>query len=189
MSKQVKSLISVGVLFFSFSLGFLLAYFYNNFSHNDIYQKPVIDIKEKRDIVDENTQIIYEEKYIKCGHLIIKEFKERENIEGKNIEQIRQVYTKANNYKIEYDNNTLVIHREINDWCQEDKKRCRVKEYQGRIAIYQGPDPENDILLRVTSIFMNSLPNELQDKIRAGEWEFKDIDTLNDALENLDEYL
>ena len=189
MNKEVKKILSIGVLFFAFSAGFMMAYFYNNFANRDISQKPVIDIKEKRDIIDENTPIIYEEKYKKCGHLIIREFDERQNIEGKSVEQIKLIYTEANDYNISLVNDSLIIHRVIDDWCEEDKNKCRMKEFQGRIAIYKGPDTKNDVLLRVTDIYMDSLPMELQTRIEAGEWEFQDIDTLNDALENLDEYL
>ncbi len=189
MNKQTKNLVSIAVLLVSFGLGFLLANFFNSFSSPDTYQKPVVDIKEKRDVIDENTQIIYEQKYMKCGHLIIKEFSDREIIEGKTLPQIRQIYTPQNKYKVEYDNNLLIIHQEINDWCPEDKDKCRLKEYQGRVAIYKGPNADNDILFKVTSINIEVLPIELQNKIRNSEWEFKDINALNDALENLDEYL
>ncbi len=189
MNKQTKGLISISILLVSFCLGFLFANLYNNYSSSDIYQKPVVDLKEKRELVDENTQIIFEQKYRKCGHMVIKEFNDRQIIEGKSLTQIQEIYTPKSGYKIEYNNDILVIHQEIDDWCPDDKEKCRLKEYQERVAIYKGPDANNDILLKVTSIHMESLPPELQKKIKQGEWEFKDINYLNDALENLDEYL
>lgn len=65
----------------------------------------------------------------------------------------------------------------------------RLKEYQGRVAIYQGPDSSNDKLLRVTNLPMASLPEDIQEKIRQGSYEFTSEEALNDALENFDEYL
>ena len=65
----------------------------------------------------------------------------------------------------------------------------RLKEYHGRVAIYQGPDPDNDKLLRVTNLPVDALPKEVQDKIRTGSYEFTSEEALNDALENFDEYL
>ncbi|HZK43969.1 MAG TPA: hypothetical protein VFC73_06735 [Syntrophomonadaceae bacterium] len=189
MNKNIKGLLSLAVLGVFFGLGYLLGSLSNNIANQDINQKPVVDLKEKRELINEDTQIIYEQRFTKCDHTIISQFDDRQNLEGKSIEQIRQIYTVENGYKIEFDDSILVIHQEINDWCDNDKEKYRLKDYQGRVAIYKGPDIENDILQKVTNIYMNSLPGELQEKIRQGKWEFKDNESINDALENLDEYL
>ncbi len=189
MRKQASGLLSITVLVVCFGLGFLIANLYNNFTSSDIQQKPVVDIKEKRDIVTEDTQIVYEQKYLQCNHSIISEFKDKEILEGKTLDQLKKIFTPANGFNLELENNTLIIKQDIDDWCPEDKNKCRLKEYQGFVAVYKGPDQNNDVLEKVTSIHMNSLPAELQEKIRQGEWEFKDSQALNDALENLDEYL
>jgi len=85
-------------------------------------------------------------------------------------------------------NGTLVIRQAIDDWTPEDKQKCRLKEYQGMVAIYIGPDAEHDILMKVTAIRFDSLPVSIKEAIRNGEYEFQNEAEVNDALENLDEY-
>ena len=70
-----------------------------------------------------------------------------------------------------------------------DKEKCRLKEYKGRIAVYQGPHHEEDVLMRVTEIRIDSLPDQVKQSLKNGEYEFDNMERLNDALENLDEYL
>ncbi len=56
------------------------------------------------------------------------------------------------------------------------------------VAVYRGVEEEK-VLERVTVIRMDLLPAAIQKDIRAGKFEFGDKNALNDALENLDEYL
>lgn len=189
MNRQLKGWLSISVLLIFFGLGYLAANLYNHWNTPNVTQKPVADIKEKRNIINEDTQIVYEQEYLKCGHIIISEFNDRQILEGKTIDQVKKIFTAANGYTLEFENNTLIVHQDIDDWCNADKNKCRLKEFQGRVAVYIGPDQNNDRLEKVTNIYMSSLPAEIQEKIRQGEWEFNDIDSVNDALENLDEYL
>ena len=82
-----------------------------------------------------------------------------------------------------------MIHQSLDDWSPADKSKLRLKEYRGMIAVYQGPDAENDRLLRITAIRFSTLPKQIQQSISAGKYEFKDEQALNDALENMDEYM
>ncbi|NLB88082.1 MAG: hypothetical protein GX790_02475 [Syntrophomonadaceae bacterium] len=189
MNKHIRGWLSISVLLIFFGLGYLAANLYNHWTTPNVTQKPVVDIKEKRDVIDENTQVIYEQDYLKCGHTIISEFSDRQILEGKTLDQVKKIFTTENGYTLEFNYNTLIVHQDINDWCEADKNKCRLKEFQGRVAVYKGPDSKNDRLEKVTNIYMSSLPVEIQEKIRRGEWEFNDIDSVNDALENLDEYL
>lgn len=189
MQKKVNLIVALGIWTVFFGLGFLLANIYNGYTIKDTPQKPVVDIKEKREIVTEDTQVIYEQRYLLCNHVVISSFKDREILEGKSLEQLKKTFTSVNGYNLELENGTLIIFQDIDDFCPEDKKKCRLKDYQGFVAVYKGANADNDALEKVTSIRMNSLPAEIQEKIRQGEWEFSDIDAINDALENLDEYL
>ncbi len=189
MRKQVNVVLAITVWAVFFGLGFLLANIYNAYTIRDTPQKPVVDIKEKREIITEDTQIIYEQKFLLCNHMVISPFKDREILEGKSLEQLKKSFTAVNGYDLKLENDTLIIYQEIDDFCPEDKKKCRLKDYQGFVAVYKGANADNDALEKVTSIRMNSLPPEIQKKIRQGEWEFSDINAINDALENLDEYL
>jgi len=105
------------------------------------------------------------------------------------LSELKNVFRSSDGYQLTLQDETLTIRHRLDDWCPKDKNMYRLKEYQGRVAIYQGPDPDNDKLLRVTDLPVSAFPQEIQDKIRAGSYEFTSEEALNDALENLDEYL
>ena len=46
-----------------------------------------------------------------------------------------------------------------------------------------------DLLLWVSKIRIDKLPQHVQQAVRDGKYEFRNQEELNDALENLDEYL
>lgn len=154
-------------------------------------QKPVIRSEEKsaHSIVDENTAIVFEQEYRICGHKIISEFKQREQINGKNLDEIRKIYSEKNGFRIFFDEDTLIIKQIIYGICPEEEESYRLKDYQGFVGIYMGLDRENDHLLRVTLIQIKSLPPSIQQAIREGKYEFKSEEELYDSLENLDEFL
>ena len=54
--------------------------------------------------------------------------------------------------------------------------------------MYKGPDGDNDSLLKITGIIFSQLPQQIKQDIQAGKYEFDDEQSLNDTLENLDEY-
>jgi hypothetical protein len=188
MRKQTIGLILVGVLITSFGIGYAFAYIYQNINITRSEQKPVIDMTDNRQQVAEDTIIIYEREYI-CGHVLISEFEHKKDLIGKTLEELKKTYTSENGYQMVLQDNSLIIHQLIDDWCPAAKEKCRLKIYQGLIAVYKGPDSENDNLARVTAISFNRLPQTIQEAIQAGEYEFKNEQELNDCLENLDEYL
>lgn len=151
-------------------------------------RKPVAQVETKAPVVTTDTQIIFEQEYRKCRHVVISKFPNEKDIIGKDIKTIRQEYPPANGYRISWQQDTLTIHQMVDDWCPEDKAHFRLKEYRGMVAVYSGP-PGEDVLSRVTRIPMKVLPEQVQKAIRNGEYEFTDQEVLNDALENLDEYL
>jgi len=190
MNKLNLGAIVAAVLIVSFGIGYAVGYIYHNLNISDSEQKPVIEVEEKEDIlIKEDCSVVYEREYKRCGHVIISEFNDRQNLIGKNLKEIRKIYTQENGYSVSMHNDSLVIRQVVDDWCPEDKRKCRLKEYKGMVAVYKGPDSKNDKLLRVTSIRMDMLPDKIQEAIREGKYEFKDEQFLNDALENLDEYL
>jgi hypothetical protein len=163
--------------------GFILSDVYNKISSD---KKPVLELSEKTKTVGADTQMVYEREYLKCGHIITSEFEP--DLTGKNLTQIRKKYSANEGYRITWQENTLVIHQQIDGFCPEDKEIYRLKEYQGMVAVYRGIK-EAEVLERVTAIRMQLLPVAVQEDIRAGKFEFKDKNALNDALENFDEYL
>ncbi len=189
MKRQTIGLMLIGVLITSFGIGYALAYIYRNINIARSEQKPVMRVEEKKEIITEDSPIVFEREYSRCGHVIISEFEHKQDLLGKTVQEIRKIYTTENGYRILLQDKTLVIHQIIDDWCPAEREKCRLKEYRGWVAVYKGPDTQNDNLARVTAIRLNSLPENIQRAIQAGEYEFKNEQDLNDCLENLDEYL
>jgi hypothetical protein len=148
-----------------------------------------VGVTEPEITITAQTPVIFEQEYLKCGHKVVSSFPERENLNGKTVSEIQAVYTSAQSYQVSWNIDSLVIKQSLDDWCSEDRNKLRLKDYQGQVAVFQGADAQSDILLRVTGIATSSLPPEVQQAIREGTMEFKNQDELNDALENLDEYL
>lgn len=177
------------VLVTGFAAGWGISSLWSYVNNGKNVQKPIITASQDTDKVNDDTQIVFEQEYLRCRHVIISEFAQRDQLMGKALSELRQAFNSANGYQINMQGQTLVIRQKINDWCPQDKEKYRLKEYQGKVAIYQGPDSDNDILLRVTNLPLEMLPAEIQEKIRAGSYEFTSEQALNDALENFDEYL
>jgi hypothetical protein len=150
-------------------------------------RKPAINTIDSRPIKDDN--IVLERKYLRCGHTIISAYDGGKDLRGKTLSEIKTLFKYQDGYTVSFDNDRLIIRETVDEWCPRDKERCRLKEYKGMLAVYQGPEPENDTLLRVTSIKMSALPAAVQTGVREGKYEFETEEALNDALENLDEYL
>lgn len=189
MNKSVKVVLAVCLMAAGTGLGCLLGQVYNRMNNETGVQKPVLNTQEKPRLIEADTQVVFEQKYSKCQHVIISAFPERDQLNGRNLKEIQQTYPAENGYRIGWQGNTLLIHQDIDDWCPQDKQKLRLKEYQNKVAVYQGPDPQHDILLKVTGIPVASLPDDIQKSIRESKLEFNTQEELNDALENLDEYL
>lgn len=188
MSRRKQVVIIMTALIVFLGLGYLGANVYLDIKNARNEQKPVLEIKHN-DMVDNSTQIVFEQEYLKSGHVIISEFEKVQELRGKSLEELRKIYTIENGYSLKLQDNILTIHQEIDDWCPADKEKRRLKEYQGWVAIYKGPDMNNDILEKVTSINMKSLPEEIQLRIKRNEFEFKDEQVLYDVLATFDDYL
>ncbi len=190
MKKYGLAVIALGSLLISFGLGYMLASFEPvNKPAVPGQNKPVIGVEQEKNIVDEDTKIIFEQEYLRCSHLVISSFPGQDKLLGKDIEELRQEFSAEKGYTLTMNGNTLTIRQKIEDWCPTEKEKCRLKEYQGRLAVYKGPDPNSDTLLRVTSIRIEMLPSQIADDIKQGNYEFDSEAALNDALENLDEYI
>jgi hypothetical protein len=189
MNNRRMGLLIIVMLVVSFGVGYALSNTYQYFSLKNIQQKPVANVKEESDLINEDTQIVFEKEYTRCGHLEISEFNNKNDLIGKTVKELKEQYTAENGFKITLYKEALIIHETIDDWCSRDKEKCRLKDFKGMVAIYMGPDGKNDHLLRVTNIKMNSLPQDTKKMILEGKYEFDNQQALNDALENLDEYL
>jgi len=152
-------------------------------------RKPIAEVQPVQSRVDNNTQVIYERQYQRCGHVVISEFPNTIELIGKTVDEIRQLYSEQNGYTVKIEANTITLRQIVDDWCPQEYEKTRLKEYQGHLAVYKGPDTAHDELMRVTTIRIDALPNDIAEAIRNGQYEFENEAKLNDALESLDEYM
>lgn len=189
MNKQRMGFILLLILLFTFMLGYGLA---NVAKSNKIWtgsRKPALNIVNIERRIQKDTPVIFEKEYQRSAKVIVSEFPYQEDIIGKTLTEIRKKYSIANGFTIYWQDTNLMIHQSLDDWSPGDKQTLRLKEYRGMVAVYQGYDEKNDGLLRVTAIRFSTLPTQIQQSIREGKYEFKDEQALNDALENMDEYI
>lgn len=151
-------------------------------------QKPAIQNQNALPRIDSETPIVLEKEYSRSAKVIITEFDNKQDIIGYTLDEIRSKYTSSNGFTLSLKDGTLVIHQVINDWSPDDKIKCRLKEYHEMVAIYVGPDSQNDSLQKVTAIRFSTLPANVREAIQQGKYEFANEEAINDALENLDEY-
>ncbi len=176
---------------FSIVAGLVMGYYFRSESFQIFHpeqQKPAVNTGMAEIIVDIDTPVVLETEYLRSQKLIISEFQGRADIMGLSLEEIRRKYTNTNGYSIDFINDSLVIRQSVDDWAPEDKAKCRLKEYQGMVAIYNGPDGQHDVLMKVTAIHFSGLPANIKESILNGDYEFENEAAVNDALENLDEY-
>lgn len=189
MEKHFNKGLLVLFIIVSTVVGAGLGQAYHRFSNKTQLQKPVVGVTEAEITINTQTPVIFEQEYLRCGHRVVSSFPEREKLNGKSISEIQAAYTSAQSYQVSWNIDTLVIKQSLDDWCSEDNGKLRLKDYQGRVAVFQGADPQCDVLLKVTGIVTSSLPPEVQKSVLEGTMEFKSQDELNDAMENLDEYV
>lgn len=189
MEKRFSKGLLVLFIIVSTVVGAGLGQAYNRFSNKTHLQKPVVGVTEPEITITAQTPVVFEQEHLKCGHKVVSSFPDREKLNGKTIREIQAAYTSVQSYQVSWNVDTLVIRQSLDDWCSEDSAKLRLKDYQGRVAVFQGADPQRDVLIKVTGIVTSSLPLDVQQAIRDGSMEFKNQDELNDALENLDEYL
>lgn len=187
MSKKFAA----AVLALSIVAGLALGYYFRSGYTGMVgpqQQKPAVNTGAVEVRVDGETPVVMEKEFIRSHKVIISEFENRADIVGFTLDEIRSKYTSDNGFFVSFADGSLVIRQAIDDWTPEDKVRCRLKEYQGMVAIYVGPDSEHDSLMKVTAIRFSGLPASIKEAILLGNYEFENEAEVNDALENLDEY-
>ncbi|SHG98614.1 BofC C-terminal domain-containing protein [Thermosyntropha lipolytica DSM 11003] len=188
MIKKGQSILFLITLGLFFGAGYFLAGWWSDFSAVDKAKKPVMEDRERNDLISEENQVIYEEFYTRCGHVIISSFPYRESLNGKTVDEIKNIYKEKAGYEIKREEETLIIRHTIDGYCPAEYERRRLKEYQGYVAIFKGPK-EEEVLEKVTNIKIENLPAEEQAKIKRGDYEFRDEEAMQDALENFDEFI
>jgi hypothetical protein len=188
MNKSKLGVFLILTLLASFVLGYSISSMIQKQSVWNISQKPTIKTDSPERRIHGDTAIVWEKEYVRSSKMLVSDFTEKEKILGKTLTEIKRLYNDENGFKVFWENQTLVVHQRIDDWAPEDKTKLRLQEFQDRVAVYQGADADHDSLLRITGIVYSRLPAQIQQDIQSGKYEFADEQSLNDALENLDEY-
>jgi len=181
-------LIIAGLLIIGLVAGVFASTYYHNSDMDRKEQRPVLGVEENPQIIKESTNIVYEQTFTKCGHTVISEFANRQSVLGKTKTELDKMFLVQEGFTLQWKENELVIKQTVDDWCQSDKQKLRLKIYQGYVAVYQGPTPQHDVLIRVTRLNVQLLPDSLVKSIKENQYEFSNEMELNDALENFDEY-
>ncbi len=189
MKRQRVGVVLLAILCSSFILGYALAYMVQTERNFAGFKKPVIHMASLEPRISKDTPIIFEKEYVPSAKILISSFPYREDIIGKTLAQVCEKYSPAQGFTIKWQEETLMIHQKVNDWSPQDKGKLRFKEYRNMIGVFRGPDNKNDSLLKVTRIKFDTLPAQIQQAIRDGQYEFMNEQELNDALENMDEYI
>lgn len=71
------------VLLVGFGMGWGITSLWNHFHAGNSVQKPIITASQDNDTINEDSQIIFEREYVRCGHVVISEYSQRENLMGK----------------------------------------------------------------------------------------------------------
>ncbi|MDD3894408.1 MAG: hypothetical protein PHU36_05240 [Syntrophomonadaceae bacterium] len=188
MRKSRLGVFLILTLLASFTLGYSISHLIPNHKNWNITKKPTVNTISLERRIHGDTAIVWEKEYVLSSKMQVSDFTDKEKILGKTLTEIKKLYRADNGFKVFWENQTLIIHQRIDDWTPEDKAELRLQVFQDRVAVYQGPDEDNDTLLKITGIVFSRLPIQIQQDIEAGKYEFADEQSLNDALENLDEY-
>ena len=83
----------------------------------------------------------------------------------------------------------IVLFREEDDLCSEDRAKRHIALYNGKLAVFNGPIGSVGEPIEVLGIGPEVLEADWQQKLREnGGIEFSDEESLFSALESLDEY-
>ena len=154
-------------------------------------KKPLISdtVKEETSpVIQSDTAVVFQQVYLKSQEMVTGALPEQSTLVGKTLADIYRFYPKERGYDVKYEANELTIRQKIDDFSPQQKQKYRLKIYQDFVAVYQGPTTEQDVLQRVTSIRYASLPLDIQEKLKAGEYEFENMNQLDDVLMNFDEW-
>lgn len=188
MNKSRLGIFLILTLLGSFAVGYSISNLIPRPINWNITKKPIVNTVSLERRIQGDTAVVWEKEYVRSSKMQVSDFTDREKILGKTLTEIKKIYRADSGYRVFWDNQTLIIHQRIDDWIPQDKAKLRLRVFQDRVAVYQGPDEDNEVLLKITGIVCSRLPSQIRQDIEAGKYEFDNAQSLNDALENLDEY-
>jgi hypothetical protein len=139
-------------------------------------------------VVTEQTEIYFTQVFLRSEVTVVSALPGAKALLGKKRAEVEALYPQEEGYAVSFDGAALMIRQDVDDWVPQDKLKYRLKAYEDHLAVYQGPDSDHDVLIRVTGIVFSRLPEALRREVLSGRYEFTAPEALNDVLENLDEF-
>ena len=133
------------------------------------------------EVITKDTQLVFEKRYISCGHKRVEERQARDNEIGLSLQSIALRFPEWS--IADYTTERIVFTKEVNDFCPG---HFVLKDRDGVVVIYM-PSEAGDEYKSVeeTQISTDALPPDVQSEIRKGLI----LDTLEDVehfMENLE---
>jgi hypothetical protein len=148
----------------------------NQFSEEDFLIKP-------------GTYVYEETKYLLCGNVEVK-LVDSGRIVGQTIAQtLQNAYMSNKGWRADIlKNDTVVFHREINDFCPRHVNKRHLSVKDGYVVIMYGPSDTNGGIAQFTNILAGILPENIRRQLETGLLEFNSHEEALQALDNFDEY-
>ena len=139
--------------------------------------------------ITQATEIIREYRYVRCGHVTVGIPVCEPGLQGLTLVELKQRYREEEGWEVfAVGANRIVLRLNLEGFCPEDAAKRHLGVVDGRIAIFYGPAGFAGGLERLTDLSVSVLPAEWQQQIILGGLEFSDVESLVQALDNLDEY-
>jgi len=123
---------------------------------------------------------------------------------GLDLERLKMKYPASENWEVAFQGQVLNITRNIDGYCGLHQAYRHLGIYEGKVAVYQGPLGNDEVLLRLEeNIALNLLPADWRERLEKSSAynsltpdeksdlqatiEFPNEEALNVALENFDE--
>ena len=142
-----------------------------------------------RVITKNATEIVREYRYTKCGHVEVGIPVVDPGLQGMSMDQLKQRYKGEEGWEvIEAESNRIILRLSLDGFCPQDAVKRHLGVVDGKVAIFYGPAGYPGGLEKLTNLPVSALPEKWQQQIVLGWLEFADVESLVQALDNLDEY-
>jgi len=126
-----------------------------------------------------------------CSEPVMLKGSQRDMLNGLGLNELYSIYPREENWKIEADSlgSSIMISRLLEGLCPFHNSFYHFAEKDGKLVAFYGPAAVGSAagVVLETDILLDSLPEEIAQKIRLGQWEFKSWDELQSVIDALDE--
>ena len=138
-------------------------------------------------VVKKDSKIIFGNLYSSCQHLI--EQTVPVDIYGLNVNELLRRFSPDDGWVVDnLNSNRIVIYQNVEGLCPDDASKRHLGSKGDYVAVFRGPIGINGGLERVTTIKLDQLPQQFEQKLINGELDFANENELMDALDTIDEY-